>query len=125
MSRFMTGNLFLALSMLCAASSQVVLKALLDDVRPQTLDWPTIQLFLAPGRLWRGCASLTLVVMGFAFWVLCLTRLNLSYAYPIACTSVLIVALLSMAFLGEPMTPRMWIGTGLVLVAIILLAPPS
>ena len=62
-------------------------------------------------------------VAGFGFWVLALARLELSYAYPIACSSILFVALLSTVFLGEPMTPKMWVGTVMILVGVILLTP--
>jgi drug/metabolite transporter (DMT)-like permease len=125
MSRFVIGNLFLLLSMVCATASQVVLKALIDEVQPGEVSWSTVKLFLTPERLLRGGASMVLLVAGFAFWVLCLVRLNLSYAYPIACSSVLLVALFSVIVLGEPMTARTWIGTVLVLAGVIFLAPPA
>ena len=72
----------------------------------------------------RGSIALLLLVSGFLFWVLSLTRLDLSYAYPIACSSVLLVALMSAIFLGEAVTLRMWSGTVLILIGIALLTPP-
>jgi uncharacterized membrane protein len=61
--------------------------------------------------------------VGLVFWLLCLDRLNLSYAYPIACSSVLLVALFSGLFLGETVTLKMWSGTVLILIGIVLLMP--
>ena len=123
MDRFLTGNMFLALSMLCAASSQVLIKQLLIEVNAVSFDSNTIRALLEGTRPWRGGTALVMVVVGFGFWILCLGRLNLSYAYPIACSSVLLVSLLSIVFLGEAMTPRMWFGTVLILGGVVLLMP--
>ena len=35
------------------------------------------------------------------------------------------VALLSALFLGEPITPKMWAGTVLILIGVVLLTPPQ
>jgi uncharacterized membrane protein len=67
--------------------------------------------------------SLMMLLLGFVFWILALSKLNLNYAYPIACTSVIFVALFSSIFLGESITLRMSIGTALILVGIIFLMP--
>jgi drug/metabolite transporter (DMT)-like permease len=123
MTRFVAGNLFLLLSMVCASTSQLILKTVLRDVDPPGLTWSSWQPFLTPERFLRGAGAMTLIVSGFAFWVLALARLELSYAYPIACSSILFVALLSAVFLGEPITPKMWAGTVLILIGVALLTP--
>ncbi len=125
MSRFVVGNVFLVLSMLCGAGSQILIKGVLDEVRWGDLDlsWRTFQMFLAEGWLLRGGAGAVLLVAGFVFWILCLVRLDLSYAYPIGCSSVLLVALFSGLFLGEMVTLRVWSGTFLILIGIILVVP--
>lgn len=123
MSRFVTGNVFLLLSMLCAASSQLLLKAVLRGIDPPGLAWRSWEPLLAPDRLGRGAAAMALIVAGFVFWVLCLARLELSYAYPVACSSILIVALLGVLVLGETMTPSAWAGAALIVGGVILLAP--
>jgi len=46
-------------------------------------------------------AALAMIVMAFIFWTLSLSRLELSNAYPIACSSALIVVFFSVLFLGE------------------------
>jgi uncharacterized membrane protein len=123
MSKFATGNAFLVLSMACAASSQVLLKVLLGEFEGTGFGRAALTNWLTTGRLLRGGVSMTLLVAGFLFWLLALSRLELSYAYPIACTSILIVTLLSAVFLGETLTLRMWTGTALVLVGIVMLTP--
>jgi drug/metabolite transporter (DMT)-like permease len=125
MTRFAAGNFFLLLSMACGSTSQLILKAVLRDVDPPGLTWSSWQPFLSPDRLLRGGGAMILIVAGFGFWVLALARLELSYAYPIACSSILFVALLSALFLSEPITPRMWIGTVLILIGVVLLTPQT
>jgi drug/metabolite transporter (DMT)-like permease len=123
MSRFLAGNIFILLSIACASTSQVILKTVLRGVEPPGLAWGSWQPFLAPERFLRGTVAMTLIVGGFGFWVLALARLELSYAYPVACSSILFVALLSAVFLGEPITPRMWVGTVVILIGVVLLTP--
>jgi len=125
MTRFLAGNILLLLSLACASTSQVILKAVLRGVDPPGLAWSSWQPFLAPERFLRGAGAMTLIVCGFIFWVLALARLELSYAYPIACSSILFVALLSAVFLGEPITPKMWAGTIVILIGVVLLTPQS
>jgi drug/metabolite transporter (DMT)-like permease len=64
-----------------------------------------------------------MIVAGFIFWTFSLTKLNLSYAYPIACSSALLVALLSAFLLGEAVTVKTWLGTGMIVVGTALLVP--
>jgi uncharacterized membrane protein len=64
-----------------------------------------------------------MIVGGFVFWTLSLTKLNLSYAYPIACSSALLVAFLSAAVLGETVTLKTWMGTLLIVLGTALIVP--
>lgn len=123
MSRFAVGNVFLVLSMICTAVSQLMVKPIMDEVGADRLGAHTLGLLLEGSRPWRGGLAVLLLGGGFVFWMLALTRLNLSYAYPIACSSVLLVAFLSAVVLGEPVTARTWFGTVLVLIGIALLTP--
>jgi len=123
MSRFLVGNLFLLLSVVGATGGHVLLKSVVDEVKTSGLGWETVRALGDAGRLWRGGAGAALVVVAFLFWLLALTRLDLSYAYPVACSSLLLVTLFSVLFLGEPVTARIWVGTVLVLAGVALLMP--
>jgi drug/metabolite transporter (DMT)-like permease len=68
---------------------------------------------------------MVLLVAGFLLWVLCLTKLDLSYAYPVVCSSVLLVAFFSGLFLGETITVRTWCATALILAGLVLLGSGS
>ena len=123
MSPFAVGNIFLLLSMLCSAGGHLVVKLTMDDARTASAAGATWQQLLTLPRLLRGGSGLSLVALAFVFWLLCLSRLDLSYAYPIASASVLFVTLFSAVFLREVVTPRVWLGTLLVIAGVALIGP--
>lgn len=122
MSGFLIGNIFLGLSLLFASISQVALKALLNRLESSSL---SLGLLREQDLGFFGWLLLigVMIVAGFLFWAFSLTKLNLSYAYPIACSSALLVALLSAFFLGEAVTMKTWIGTGFIVFGTALLVP--
>jgi multidrug transporter EmrE-like cation transporter len=123
MSRFFVGNLFLLLAVISGTAGHVLLKSVVDDVKGGGISWQTVRALFAAERLWRGGGGAMLVVVSFVLWLISLTRLDLSYAYPVACSSLLLVTLFSVIFLGEPAGPRVWIATVLILAGVVLLAP--
>lgn len=122
MSGFLIGNIFLGLSLLFASVSQVALKALLNRLESSSL---SLSLLREQDLGFFGWLLLigVMIVAGFLFWAFSLTKLNLSYAYPIACSSALLVALLSAFILGEAVTLKTWIGTGFIVFGTALLVP--
>jgi drug/metabolite transporter (DMT)-like permease len=120
MSAFWAGNVYLLVSMLFGAASQIVFKALFNEVGP--LVWPPTQLLDHPGAVMRIATALILLGGAFVFWMMSISRLNLSYAYPIACASALLVACFSVFFLGEAVSLRMWLGTVLIVLGTIFLS---
>jgi len=125
MSHFFIGNIFLLGSMILATVSQIVIKSLMNDFEGSFLSLVDIRSFLDVTHLSIAAAGGAMVAGGFICWLLALARLELSYAYPIACTSVLLVPLFSVVFLGEVVTLRMALGTLLILAGIVLLMPGS
>jgi len=123
MSTFWIGNSYLLLGMFCTAGSQIVFKALFNETGPLEFNGSFVQALCYPGRVLRVLAFLALFVAGFVFWMMSLSRLNLSYAYPVACSSAVIVTLFSMLFLGEAVSIRGWCGTVLIVLGTLLLTP--
>jgi multidrug transporter EmrE-like cation transporter len=123
MSRFLIGNLWLGFSMVTAAAGHIIIKKLIDQAGTAELNWEWIRSLMTVEKLLRGGAGAALIIAAFIFWLIALTRLDLSYAYPIACSSVLLVAFFSALFLGEPVTIRTWLATLFILGGIILLMP--
>ena len=123
MSQFALGNTFLLLSILFGCGSQVVLKGLFNETGPLIANAFFVEQLFSGGRLARLCAAIAMLVIAFVFWTFSLSRLELSYAYPVACSSALIVALFSVLFLGEVVTIRTWSGTVLIVLGTALIVP--
>ena len=123
MSNFSIGNIYLFLAILCTAASQVTLKALLNHIGEFELNLSSLQQIALEHRSWQLVAVAMLLIAGSLLWVLSLRHLYLSYAYSIACGSALLVAVLSMIFLNESISPRMWLGIVLIVVGTLLLVP--
>lgn len=121
MSSFSYGNLFLIISILLGAVSQVLFKLIFNMTGPLT---PA--LFYSPqllnGRIMVLAAlAFAMLVGGFICWTLSLSRLDLSYAYPLACTSILFVAFLGVLFLGETLSAKAIVGMVLVVIGTALI----
>lgn len=123
MSTFWIGNTYLLLAMLCASGSQIVFKALFNETGPLGFNGSFVQALCYPGRILHVLVALVLLVAGFVLWLLSLSRLDLSYAYSVACSGAVIVTLFSVLFLGESVSIRSWCGTVLIVLGTVLLTP--
>ena len=121
MSKFWLGNVYLLISMLCGAASQIIFKALLNETGPMGLNWSFVQQISSYGIALRISAAVAMLVAAFFFWLMSLSRLDLSYAYAIACSSALFVAFFSVLFLNETVSAKMWAGTALIVLGTVLL----
>jgi multidrug transporter EmrE-like cation transporter len=123
MSDFAIGNLFLFAAMIGGAVGQLVLKQTMTVLGkptggiagiaslPWSLAWPS------------GVVAMACLVAAFICWLFSLTRLDLSYAYTMACGSAALVAVLSVVFLGEIFSLRMTTGIALIVAGSVLLVP--
>lgn len=78
-------------------------------------------LFEFMGKLLGSSGFLTgagLYVINFFLWITVLSRVDLSVAFPTGSTSYIIVAILSMVFLGEQISPYRWSGIVLIIIGI-------
>lgn len=116
MSSYATGNIFLLISLFATTSGQVVLKRIYQGIPSDVSISEMLKLILFTSRIWLGLTAGILIVTGFVFWTLCLHKLPLSYAYPLACSSALLVTLLCVMFLGETVGWRLWLGTMLIVI---------
>jgi small multidrug resistance pump len=116
------GYLFLTFALLLNATANVLLK--IGATRLGGLDEPNLA-----GRLitdYHLLAGLSLFALNVVFYVLALTRLNLSVAYPIMMAGgVVIVVAVSVLLLHEALTIRHAIGLFLLIVGIVLVAERS
>jgi drug/metabolite transporter (DMT)-like permease len=123
MSNFWIGNIYLLLAMLCASGSQILLKALLNETGLIGFKWSFAQVLCSQGRALRILMVLAMLIAGFLLWIMSLNRLNISYAYPVACSSTLLITFFSVFFLNEAISVRMWTGTVFIVLGTILLVP--
>jgi len=59
-------------------------------------------------------AAVALYALGFVVWLVVLSKLELSYAYPILALSYCLVPLLSRFFFGEIVSPMRWFGIAII-----------
>jgi multidrug transporter EmrE-like cation transporter len=59
-------------------------------------------------------AAVALYGIGFVVWLIVLSKLELSYAYPLLALSYCLVPALSQYFFGEHVSAMRWIGIGLI-----------
>jgi drug/metabolite transporter (DMT)-like permease len=107
----MSALVLILISGLLGVAGQVMLKQALLAGGPLPLGLDT-----APGLVWQ-LASNPLVVVGLAvyvsgtfFWLIALSRVDLSYAYPFASLNYVFVLAASWVLLGEQPTPMRLLG---------------
>lgn len=118
---FLTGNAWLAASILLASTGQVCLRAALreGDRLPAI---SRVALGEAPlGRVLLFGVAAAGIVAGFVAWAFCLRHLAVSYAYTVACSSVVLVSVLGCLLLRERWSVSMSLGAALILCGTILL----
>ncbi len=94
-------------------------------------DTGDLQLVLSQS-VWRFIATVVsskLIILGIAlygvstfFWLLVLSRVDLSLAYPMLALGYIGILLVSMIFLGEKVTALRWLGTVLIVIGVIFTA---
>lgn len=78
-----------------------------------------IQAMFSCGFLWVGLLS---VAATFIIWSIVLSKIDLSVAVPIASFSYILVALVSIIFLHENITPLRWIGIFFILSGVVFVS---
>jgi multidrug transporter EmrE-like cation transporter len=65
--------------------------------------------------------AIPLYVGGFIFWLIILSKFNLSFAYPFLALSFVMVPLLSLLILGEHISILRWTGIIVILLGIVII----
>lgn len=66
--------------------------------------------------------GLVLYGVGAISWILVLSRMNLSYAYPFLALNFVLIAVLSRLLLNEPIPLIRWVGMGVICIGIVLVS---
>jgi len=107
-----------------AAVAQVTLKAGINhvtDANGGQLALNGDSLKPVAGQFWVW-AGLAIFAVSAVLWLFALSRANLSFAYPFAALGYVIIVIASILFLDEHVQPLAWVGIGLIVAGILLIA---
>jgi drug/metabolite transporter (DMT)-like permease len=114
---------YILISVLAGATGQILLKKGMGSMGPLTLT--TSQL---GATLWRigtnpfVIIGLIIYVGGTVFWLTALSRVDLSYAYPFASLSYVVMLAASWLLFGENITSLRLLGTLVICVGVFLIS---
>ena len=120
---FWSTFLILLVSVTFAFGGQLMLKSAMNEIGhigAQELGSPgsTVARAAREPRLWAG---LGLFGVSALFWLVVLSRIPLSVAYPSVGMSYVFVVLFSRLWLHEDVPPLRWVGAGIVVVGIVII----
>ncbi len=112
------------LSVVLAAAAQLTLKYGMTKVGPiggSALQEPgtTVLRVARQPAVWGG---LMLFAVSAAFWLVVLSRVSLSFAYPFAALTYVLILLFDRLVLHEPVEPLRWAGVALIVGGILLVS---
>jgi multidrug transporter EmrE-like cation transporter len=118
----LTAFLLILTGVLLNAAAQLALKASVTGMGPIALDlgqaWPVAAALLRQPWLWLGLACYGVSV---AVWLLALSRVDVSVAYPLLSIGYVVNALAAWAWLGEPLSGGRMAGIGIIIVGVFVL----
>jgi drug/metabolite transporter (DMT)-like permease len=101
---------------LIATAGQLLLKHVMGSIGPlgaaELISSRSVVLRLLANPVFL--TAVALYSLGFVIWLVVLSRLDLSYAYPIVALSFCLVPLLSHLCFGETVSPVRWLGIGVI-----------
>lgn len=105
------------------ALAQLLLKAGANQLGPVTLDWPNLlPLGLKIASQWPILAGLTCYAISVVIWILALTRVPVSQAYPLVSIGYVVNAFAAWALLGETLNALRLGGIAVILIGVYLVA---
>jgi len=114
--------LLILAGVLLNALAQFALKASVNDVGVINIGIETVPVLIRlAGNLWLwlglSCYGISVIV-----WILALSRVDVTIAYPMLSIGYIVNALAAQAFLGESLRTQRIIGIGIIIVGVFFLA---
>jgi drug/metabolite transporter (DMT)-like permease len=111
------------LSVGLASVAQLTLKAGMNQVTDEggvvTLSAASLKLIVTNATVWGG---LLLFGLSALAWLFVLSRTSLSFAYPFAALSYLVIVLVDLFWFKEEIPALRWAGVGFIMLGIVLVA---
>lgn len=119
----LTTVVFIAVSICAGVAGQLVLKRGMTVLGAQSLTSTNVfdvalRMVLSPWVI----GGLAIYVAGTFFWLMVLSRVDLSFAYPMTSLSYLLIVLSSWYFLGESISPLRIVGVLTIVAGVSLIA---
>jgi drug/metabolite transporter (DMT)-like permease len=114
---------YILIAVVGSAAGQVLLKKGMTSMGPLTITLD--QIF---NILWRIATNpyvvigLFIYVCGTVFWLAALSRVDLSFAYPFASLSYIVMIIASWQLFGETITPLRLLGTFAIMAGVLLIS---
>ena len=114
---------FILAGVLLNAGAQLLLKAGVQPLGAISVGWDT----LAPTALrvlqqWPIIAGLACYVLSVAVWIVGLSRVQVSLAYPMLSLGYIVNAIAAWALFGESLGPTRWAGMMLILAGVFVMS---
>jgi drug/metabolite transporter (DMT)-like permease len=111
------------LSVGLAAVAQLTLKAGMNQVTEEggavTLSADSLKLVVTNVTVWAG---LVIFALSAVAWLFVLSRTTLSFAYPFAALTYLVIVLVDRFWFKEEVPPLRWVGVAFIMIGIVMVA---
>ena len=105
------------------AGAQLLLKAGVGPLGPISLDWPSLLPTLTRVlQQWPILAGLACYVVSVGFWIVALSRVEVSLAYPMLSLGYVINAVAAWWLFGEALGPMRFAGILLILAGVLIMS---
>ena len=115
------GLLFLLINLVVSAAAQLLLKSGMLDLGSFQFSGEIID-YVMKMLTWKIIGGLFLYASGIAFWILCLSKLDLSFAYPAGTFQYVIIFLGSWFFFNENISMQRIIGMLVIVLGVIVIS---
>ena len=113
----------LCVGILLNAGAQLLLKAGVRPLGELEFHLSTLAATLAKVAMqWPIVAGLGCYVVSVLIWIVALSRVEVSIAYPLLSLGYVVNALLAWWLFGEALGPMRWAGIGIILVGVLVVA---
>jgi multidrug transporter EmrE-like cation transporter len=115
--------LFILTGVLLNAGAQLLLKAGVHPLGPLTVTVSTLlPTFVAVAKQWKILAGLMCYVVSVCVWIIGLSRVEVSIAYPMLSLGYVVNAVAAAALFGEALGPARSVGMLLILAGVFIIS---